>query len=975
MTTTAAPPPQTRPSTFAEAEVILAANLPGYEGRAEQQHLAHRIETDFFGHDHGTKDDPEPRAMFAQAPTGTGKSLAYLIPAVCSGKRVVVSVTTKALQDQLSGVDLPFLAEHFTFSWAVLKGRSSYLCVNRLLDAADGEIVRKTDLLKWVETVEDFSGYRDDLPFPVTDFEWTAMCSDSDYCSVKGCSYTECYAARARSRALGASIVVVNHALYFTDLAIGVQTAGAVTMVGDHEWVIFDEGHECFPAGTLVDGRPIESIRVGDLVTSFDDDGNTRKSRVTGVMANPSTELLIRVTCGGREVVATPSHPFLTQDGWVEAAALHPGYHVLHAPSTARSGSVHDVPYGLPGDRLAEEEAAPRLRGGLLLTGVSAGVSVSEYGRHEGEQGCLRERGVRTPDARAESHVRSGDAGEDVQDLARVGAPTPGTGREWLGNDRAAAPAPVGVGRGMAARTVAGDWQGSQGQGPAEPVHLGHRSPGPEDRSGGRREVTSVSGEEGVGFPEGRLVALGRVDSVQVLERGRDAEYDRVCPDGLVYNLTVEADHTYFANGVAVHNCHEVASNSLSDRLTERGFTNLTSKAVSLAHRSGASDEQARSHAGALDRAVKAFFDGLPVDRRGDSLRLTVGHLEASFESVTAVMDAIDALGVFMKSVLPGDDDGRGAKIKIMRTLRRYRERMIQFVSDEMTETVRWTVMETRNRQQVKVLEMAPVDISGYLNENLWSKTRGMVVSATLSVGGKFEFQADQLGVEHYVGTLTDSPFDFVRQGRLYVPAHLPPPQRKEQWEAATLDEIRALVRATGGRTLVLFPSVAHMRSTFRAIGDMLGVDVRMQGDGMPNRDLGRWFLDNETSVLFGTKSFMTGFDARGKTCISVIIAKLPFPVPSEPLVQARCEKIVAEGGSDFFDYSIPVMTTLLQQAVGRAHRHTTDWAMVSILDSRLVGKGYGRRVLGDMPNMPVITKRADAEAFAAQIVDHYEYV
>ena len=119
----------------------------------------------------------------------------------------------------------------------------------------------------------------------------------------------------------------------------------------------------------------------------------------------------------------------------------------------------------------------------------------------------------------------------------------------------------------------------------------------------------------------------------------------------------------------------------------------------------------------------------------------------------------------------------------------------------------------------------------------------------------------------------------------------------------------------------------------------------------------------------------MTGFDARGKTCISVIIAKLPFPVPSEPLVQARCEKIVAEGGSDFFDYSIPVMTTLLQQAVGRAHRHTTDWAMVSILDSRLVGKGYGRRVLGDMPNMPVITKRADAEAFAAQIVDHYEYV
>ena len=665
MTTTAAPPPQTRPSTFAEAEVILAANLPGYEGRAEQQHLAHRIETDFFGHDHGTKDDPEPRAMFAQAPTGTGKSLAYLIPAVCSGKRVVVSVTTKALQDQLSGVDLPFLAEHFTFSWAVLKGRSSYLCVNRLLDAADGEIVRKTDLLKWVETVEDFSGYRDDLPFPVTDFEWTAMCSDSDYCSVKGCSYTECYAARARSRALGASIVVVNHALYFTDLAIGVQTAGAVTMVGDHEWVIFDEGHEM----------------------------------------------------------------------------------------------------------------------------------------------------------------------------------------------------------------------------------------------------------------------------------------------------------------------HEVASNSLSDRLTERGFTNLTSKAVSLAHRSGASDEQARSHAGALDRAVKAFFDGLPVDRRGDSLRLTVGHLEASFESVTAVMDAIDALGVFMKSVLPGDDDGRGAKIKIMRTLRRYRERMIQFVSDEMTETVRWTVMETRNRQQVKVLEMAPVDISGYLNEHLWSKTRGMVVSATLSVGGKFEFQADQLGVEHYVGTLTDSPFDFVRQGRLYVPAHLPPPQRKEQWEAATLDEIRALVRATGGRTLVLFPSVAHMRSTFRAIGDMLGVDVRMQGDGMPNRDLGRWFLDNETSVLFGTKSFMTGFDARGKTCISVIIAKLPFPVPSEPLVQARCEKIVAEGGSDFFDYSIPVMTTLLQQAVGRAHRHTTDWAMVSILDSRLVGKGYGRRVLGDMPNMPVITKRADAEAFAAQIVDHYEYV
>ena len=457
-----------------------------------------------------------------------------------------------------------------------------------------------------------------------------------------------------------------------------------------------------------------------------------------------------------------------------------------------------------------------------------------------------------------------------------------------------------------------------------------------------------------------------------------------MCPDGLVYNFEVEDWHTYFANGVAVHNCAEVAGNAIGGQFSEGTLRALTGQVRSWAAKFS---EEGEEHFSGSIAAVLAsgsdLFRALPVPEGRTSQRLREADLDNLAEHLGALYEAIKSLASDLSraKIAPGVDldRARNRRDRVRRMGNNTYNRLIEIITADFAEIVRWVEVERKmvrgSWETRKVIKVAPVEVGPALHEMLFSKTPTVMVSATMAVKGSFSFIADRLGVAEgtYTGLDVGSPFDFGHQTRLYVPVTLPEPKGQEVrvWEQQANQEILELVKITRGRALVLFTSVKHMRSAHQAIARAIPYTVKMQGQESV-KDLAAWFASDTHGVLFGTKSFFTGFDVRGESLVNVIVAKMPFPVPDEPLTEARCDAIEAKGGSAFADYSIPVMSLVLQQAVGRLIRHTNDKGIVSILDPRMLTKGYGKAVVRDLPPMPIVKTLDEVRTFAAEVDLHF---
>ena len=258
-------------------------------------------------------------------------------------------------------------------------------------------------------------------------------------------------------------------------------------------------------------------------------------------------------------------------------------------------------------------------------------------------------------------------------------------------------------------------------------------------------------------------------------------------------------------------------------------------------------------------------------------------------------------------------------------------------------------------------LEMRPLNVGPTLNQSVWSQRTAILTSATIPVN-----LPDRIGLpsESFDVHWVTSPFDYERNALLYCASHLPDPASGNR-DSAVHDEIEELINAAGGRTLALFTSYARLNAAYIDLNDRLDFEILKQDD-LPKMELLRRFSDSESSCLFATQSFFQGVDVPGSTLSLVIIDRLPFPVPTDPLMSARRE---VHGKLAFMAIDIPIAATKLAQASGRLIRTQTDLGVVAVLDPRLVTKGYGKTIISMLPPMEFTNKNARAQEFLRHAV------
>jgi len=380
----------------------------------------------------------------------------------------------------------------------------------------------------------------------------------------------------------------------------------------------------------------------------------------------------------------------------------------------------------------------------------------------------------------------------------------------------------------------------------------------------------------------------------------------------------------------------------------------------------------------AIEALTQPIADQLEYDDTGSLGADFITYHADRFVELYSSLDALRTRVVDRKIVDSSDQEKETAiRDRIMTTGRNFLANIKAVLLADPGEMVRWAEMYGHERMTIGkrwMIKTAPIDVGPYLREELWSRYPAALMSATLSAGTgehRFDYIARRLGLQDTAATLdVGSPFDYRQQALFFHPqASVPAPAGKtrSEWESWVTAATLELVRAAGGGALLLYTSRKAMNEAYDVIGSQLradGINSFVQGGQMAVKEMAERFKEDENSVLFGLRSFMTGMDFPGRTCRLVVVDKLPFAVPSDPINKARTDAIERAGGSAFADLVVPSMTLTLLQAYGRLIRSVSDWGVVAIMDPRLASKGYGRGIVKALPPAPATTSMGDVQAF-----------
>ena len=352
-------------------------------------------------------------------------------------------------------------------------------------------------------------------------------------------------------------------------------------------------------------------------------------------------------------------------------------------------------------------------------------------------------------------------------------------------------------------------------------------------------------------------------------------------------------------------------------------------------------------------------------DERVRATTQSLGETYDAFVNLTGALDIVESALTLLRVRLKPDttDDDRSVRLQADPENKNSEDaatlaRRAGQVRDDLRFLLRGNddayVYFVEFRGRGTFLRASPIDVSTIIRDLLLDKMHTTVLtSATLTVDGRFNYIRDRLGIEQAAEIRLASEFDFRTQAILYLPPKMPDP-RSENFAVAASREVIEILKRTRGRAFVLFTSYATMRAV-QAMAEMaLNYPIFAQGTA-PRSQLLNQFRSTPHAVLFATSSFWQGVDVAGEALSCVIVDKIPFASPSDPITAARIEQIKARGGDAFGEYQVPLAILALQQGLGRLIRHRRDRGVLAVLDPRLRTMGYGRRFVASLPPAPIV--------------------